>query len=165
MGGLFGFIQDGVNKFQLIFPFGGRAQSQAAEFRFWQEEPSEEKGKGEGKGKTKKSKQDGRRVPVCVNSISCMSLPPVVPFDPFLGEGSPTKLQKKGYPYSILSTGGPGQSDGKPANSAPCVACYIWVKLGRLHRRALRHILRGGAARVSEEEHRLRCPCPAHPEA
>ena len=35
--------------------------------------------------------------------------PPVVPFYPFLEEGSPTKTdyRKDGYPYSILSTGGP----------------------------------------------------------
>ena len=35
--------------------------------------------------------------------------PPVVPFYPFWGEGSPTKIDhtKKGYPYSSLSTGGP----------------------------------------------------------
>ena len=35
--------------------------------------------------------------------------PPVVPFYPFWGEGSPTKIdcRKKGYPYSKLSTGGP----------------------------------------------------------
>ena len=35
--------------------------------------------------------------------------PPVVPFYPFLGEGSPTEIdyRKKRYPYSILSTGGP----------------------------------------------------------
>ena len=35
--------------------------------------------------------------------------PPVVPFYPFLGKGSPTKIdyRKKGYPYSTLSTGGP----------------------------------------------------------
>ena len=35
--------------------------------------------------------------------------PPVVPFYPFLGEGSPTKIdyRKKGYPYVNLSTKGP----------------------------------------------------------
>ena len=35
--------------------------------------------------------------------------PPVVRFYPFLGEGSPTKIdyRKKGCPYSNLSTGGP----------------------------------------------------------
>ena len=32
---------------------------------------------------------------------------PVVPFDPCFGEGSPTRLQKTGYPYSNLSTGEP----------------------------------------------------------
>ena len=34
---------------------------------------------------------------------------PVVPFYPFLGKGSPAnyRLQKQGYPYSNLSTGGP----------------------------------------------------------
>ena len=41
-------------------------------------------------------------------SKKCLG-PPVVPFYPFLGEGSPTKIdyRKKGYPYSNLSTGGP----------------------------------------------------------
>ena len=35
--------------------------------------------------------------------------PPVVPFYPFFGEGSPTTIvyRKNGYPYSNLSTGGP----------------------------------------------------------
>ena len=35
--------------------------------------------------------------------------PPVVPLPPFLGEGSPTKIdyRKKGYPFSTLSAGGP----------------------------------------------------------
>ena len=35
--------------------------------------------------------------------------PQVVPVYPFLGEGSPTKIdhRKRGYPYSNLSTGGP----------------------------------------------------------
>ena len=35
--------------------------------------------------------------------------PPVAPFYPFFGEGSPTKIdyRKNKYPYSILSTGGP----------------------------------------------------------
>ena len=34
--------------------------------------------------------------------------PPLVPFYPFLEEGSPTKIdyRNKGYPYSNLSTGG-----------------------------------------------------------
>ena len=38
--------------------------------------------------------------------------PPVVPFDPFLGEGSPTKIdyRKSWYPYSNLSTGGARQA-------------------------------------------------------
>ena len=38
--------------------------------------------------------------------------PPVVPFYPFWGEGSPTKIdyRKKWDPYSNLSTGGPGRA-------------------------------------------------------
>ena len=41
----------------------------------------------------------------------CLLLgPPEVPFYPFLGEGFPTQIhcRKNGYPYSNLSTGGPG---------------------------------------------------------
>ena len=36
--------------------------------------------------------------------------PPVLPFYLFFGEGSTTKIdyRQKGYPYSNLSTGGPG---------------------------------------------------------
>ena len=33
---------------------------------------------------------------------------------PFLGEGSPTKIDRNGYSYSILSTGGPRQGDLSP---------------------------------------------------
>ena len=36
--------------------------------------------------------------------------PPAVPFYPFLGDNSPTKIdktEKRWYPYSNLSTGGP----------------------------------------------------------
>ena len=43
--------------------------------------------------------------------------PPIVPFDPFLEEGSPTKIddKKKLVPtYSNLSTGGPSLSRGRP---------------------------------------------------
>ena len=38
--------------------------------------------------------------------------PPVVPFYPFFGGGSPTKIdhRKSWYPYSHLSTGGPRRS-------------------------------------------------------
>ena len=45
---------------------------------------------------------------VFVGSVFCLG-PPVVPFYPCLGEGSPTKIDygKKEYPYSNLSTGGP----------------------------------------------------------
>ena len=41
---------------------------------------------------------------------------PVVPFYPFLAEGSPTKLdcRKKGHLYSILSTGGPSRGTPCP---------------------------------------------------
>ena len=38
--------------------------------------------------------------------------PPAVPFHPFSGEGSPTQIdytEKGWYPYSNLSTGGPGR--------------------------------------------------------
>ena len=40
--------------------------------------------------------------------------PPVVPFHPFLGEGSPTKIdyRKSWCPYSKLSTGGPSGCRG-----------------------------------------------------
>ena len=40
--------------------------------------------------------------------------PPVVPFGPFLGEGSPAKIgyRKKGYRFSNLSTGGPRLAGG-----------------------------------------------------
>ena len=47
--------------------------------------------------------------------------PPVVPFlTSFLGEGSSTQIEyrKKGYPYSNLFTGGPGQI------SMVCTVCY-----------------------------------------
>ena len=43
--------------------------------------------------------------------------PPIVPFYTFLGEGSPT--EKKGYPYSNLSTGGP--------------SCWLFPKEPRLY--------------------------------
>ena len=43
--------------------------------------------------------------------------PPVVPFYPVFGEGSPTKIdyRKKGCSYSNLSTGGPRR----------CVGCIL----------------------------------------
>ena len=48
--------------------------------------------------------------------------PPVVPFYPFLGEGSPTKIEASWYAYSNLSTGG----------SRKCPHGIGWFGVGRV---------------------------------
>ena len=68
--------------------------------------------------------------------------PPVVPFYPFWGECSPTKVdyrKKIGYPYSTLSTGGPsrGRCSARVRKrsaslvllkvAAPCSAGMLWM--------------------------------------
>ena len=60
--------------------------------------------------------------------------PPVEPFYPFSGEGSPTKIdyRKKGYPYSNLSTGGPRRtsrmlSDFPGGSMVVRIHMYIYI--------------------------------------
>ena len=56
--------------------------------------------------------------------------PPVVPFYLFFGDGSPTNLvQKKGYPYPNLSTGGPRRCTRLFYNYALLARVYVSLAL------------------------------------